>query len=640
MKSSSTEPSDQHSHHQALMKFALEAAEVGYWELDPVTGQFLFNSDRALAMLGLPPGTPLTHEKALACLHPDDRPHVDAAIAAARERGEPFHVDVRVPQPDGSIRWLTSSAGLLLAPTGKRIVGLVRDITARKRAEAALRESETRLRLAMDASAASTWLWDAQTNQSYWDDRYHAMFGFKPDEPRSYEAWIKRLHADDQPRVLARIDEILNTPDDNDWNVEFRAVLPDGEIHLMHGLGRADRDANGKVLRLAGINLDITGQKRSEAALRKSEELNRSTLQALPAHIAVVDGQGRIVAVNLAWTEFASGNAARGHPSVTVEANYLDVCRRAAVLNADAAQALAGIEAVLAGETPLFTMEYPCHSPQEQRWFLMTVVPLRGIDQGGAVISHLNVTDRKRAEAVLRESLVELEAAKAKAERANAAKSRFLAAASHDLRQPLQAATVYRAVLNEQAETPEQRETCAKLQVSLQAMAGILNTLLDLSRLEAGSLTPKRSSFALDSILERIAVNARPLAEQKGLSFDFPKTGLEVNSDPDLLERILENFVTNAIRFTAKGRVSLGAMQEGNIVRISVMDSGIGIPEDAREHIFEEYVQLDNPARNSSKGLGLGLSIVKRLAELLDHPVSVSSTRGEGSTFAVAVPLA
>lgn len=639
MNPSSTESSEQRRDHQALLEFALEAAGVGYWELDPVTGQFLFNSDQALALLGLPPGTPLTYEKALACLHPDDRPTVDAAIADGRERDEPFHVDVRVPQPDGSIRWLTSSAGLLLAPTGKRLIGLARDITERKRAEAALRESETRLRLAMDASAASAWLWDAQTNQSYWDDRYHAMYGFKPDEPRSYEAWIKRLHPDDQPRVLARIDEILNTPDDNDWNVEFRAVLPDGEIHWMHGIGHADRDANGKILRLAGINLDITEQKRSQAAARAREELNRSTLEALPAHIAVVDGQGRILAVNLAWTEFASGNAAKGHPSVTVGANYLDVCRQAAQ-DADAAQALAGIEAVLAGKTPLFTMEYPCHSPQEQRWFLMTIVPLKGIDQGGAVISHLNITDRKQAEAVLRESLVELEAARAKAERANVAKSRFLAAASHDLRQPLQAAALYQAALTELAETPEQREACAKLQVSLQAMTGILNTLLDLSMLDGGSVTPKRSSFALDSILERIAVNTHPLAEQKGLSFNFPKTGLEVNSDPDLLERILENFVTNAIRFTVNGRVSLGAKQEGNIVRISVMDTGIGIPENAREHIFEEYVQLDNPARNSRKGLGLGLSIVRRLAELLDHPVSVRSTVGKGSTFSVDVPLA
>jgi two-component system, sensor histidine kinase len=236
--------------------------------------------------------------------------------------------------------------------------------------------------------------------------------------------------------------------------------------------------------------------------------------------------------------------------------------------------------------------------------------------------------------------VAQLRAAAAEAERANAVKSRFLAAASHDLRQPLQAATLYLSLLSKQARTPEEQGLCTKMRAPLQVMSSILDALLDISMLDSGSVTPKRSDFALASILERIAADLRPLAEQKNLRFDFQETDVWVSSDPSLLERIVENLASNAIRYTTEGRVAVRAETIGDAVRIYVEDTGIGIPDEALERIFDEYFQYDNPARNIKKGLGLGLAIVKRLANLLDHRIHVHSALGKGSTFAVDIPLA
>jgi CheY-like chemotaxis protein len=187
---------------------------------------------------------------------------------------------------------------------------------------------------------------------------------------------------------------------------------------------------------------------------------------------------------------------------------------------------------------------------------------------------------------------------------------------------------------------PDQQDLCAKMRAPLQVMSSILDALLDISMLDSGSVTPKLSDFALYSIFERIAVDLRPLAEQKNLGLDFIETDVLVNSDPALLERIIENLVSNAIRYTSEGNVAVRVESTGGLVRVSVVDTGIGIPEQALERIFDEYFQFDNPARNIKKGLGLGLAIVKRLARLLNHPIHVHSTLGKGSTFAVDIPPA
>jgi PAS domain S-box-containing protein len=270
----------------------------------------------------------------------------------------------------------------------------------------------------------------------------------------------------------------------------------------------------------------------------------------------------------------------------------------------------------------------------------ISLSPLEDRSTAYVICAIRDVSERHKMEEDLRATAARLVIAKTEAEGANAVKSRFLAAASHDLRQPLQAATLYLSLLTKQSTSPDQQETCAKMRAPLQGMSNILDALLDISMLDSGAVRAKRTDFALTTILERVAADLRPLAQQKNLRFDCSESPVVLNSDPALLERIVENLASNAIRYTMEGSVSVTAEQSGDAVRISVVDTGIGIPADALDQIFEEYFQFDNPARNINKGLGLGLAIVKRLASILDHPLDVRSTLGKGSTFAVEVPLA
>lgn len=253
--------------------------------------------------------------------------------------------------------------------------------------------------------------------------------------------------------------------------------------------------------------------------------------------------------------------------------------------------------------------------------------------QGKLVASAIrDVTKRKIAADALRE-------ARDHAEHATAAKTRFLAAASHDLRQPLQAISMYLAVLTRLLDQPKQKEISDKIFSSLDTMRDLLDALLDISKLEGGSITPEKRDFRLGPMAARIITDNVQQAEQKGLTLVSHCDDCVLHSDPVLLERLVENFVTNAIRYTEHGEITLKAENKGNAVALLVQDTGIGIPEEALDKVFEEYYQLDNPVRDRHKGLGLGLAIVKHIARLLDHPLSVVSVPGSGSTFGVEVPM-
>jgi len=232
-----------------------------------------------------------------------------------------------------------------------------------------------------------------------------------------------------------------------------------------------------------------------------------------------------------------------------------------------------------------------------------------------------------------------LETAKKDAEMAAATKSRFLAAASHDLRQPLQSLGLYMSVMMRQLDQPDLLDVGRKMRLSLDTMGELLDALLDISKLESGGVAAHTRDVQLEDILQRIVADNVQQAEQKGLTLECVAEPCVIHTDPGLLERIVENFVTNAIRYTDDGKVRIECECSNDVASIMVTDTGIGIPEKELSSIFEEYYQLENNVRDRRKGLGLGLSIVKHIGRLLDHPVRVSSKVGDGSIFSVDVPL-
>ncbi len=251
---------------------------------------------------------------------------------------------------------------------------------------------------------------------------------------------------------------------------------------------------------------------------------------------------------------------------------------------------------------------------------------------GGRFVSSVirDVTKRKRMED-------EIIAARRDAERANKANSAFLAAASHDLRQPVQALSLLNGALRRTVKDERALQMIDSQQHSLTAMTNLLNSLLDISRLDAGAVTPELEEFPIRRLTDRLSDEFARQAQHSGLAFSSVPSDAVVYSDPNLLAEIIQNFVSNAIRYTNEGSVKLECVDGEGVCRILVSDTGIGIDEGQLEEIFREFHQCKMPGA-SNEGFGLGLAIVKRLAELLDLQIGVESEVGEGSTFSVTIP--
>jgi signal transduction histidine kinase/CheY-like chemotaxis protein len=230
--------------------------------------------------------------------------------------------------------------------------------------------------------------------------------------------------------------------------------------------------------------------------------------------------------------------------------------------------------------------------------------------------------------------------ARDRAEEANRAKSRFLAAASHDLRQPLHALSLFSATLKLRETDGTAGEIAGHIDQALASLSSLVDSLLDISRLDAGAVRPDLQRVSVKALIERIEADYRPVAEQKGLVFRVAPVDVQVQTDPVLLERVVRNLVDNAFKYTAAGSVSLDAERDAHRVRIAVRDTGPGIPKSERERIFEEFYQAGNPERDRAKGLGLGLAIVRRLGRLLDLELQMETHVGRGSTFALTLPRA
>ncbi|MDR5904690.1 NahK/ErcS family hybrid sensor histidine kinase/response regulator [Franzmannia qiaohouensis] len=495
-----------------------------------------------------------------------------------------------------------------------------------------------------------------------WNQRYLELFRF-PDH---------------LIRVGAPIDKIFRY---NAHNGEYGPGDPEEHVELLidnirqghpHRYVRYRQD--GTVLEVQGNPMpgggfvytyqDITQQKRIEEALIRSENNIRIYTDNVPALIAYFDKECRYLFTNRAYEQ-----------AFNIDRNAVIGERVDAVMPAHIARDRAPwMKRALAGERVSFEISLD-DGEGGTRYMLVTYTPHFG-DSGtilGFFSLYQDITERRLAEIALKETNENLEErvrertqalseanaalrqenrvraeaeqalrqAKQVAEDANASKTRFLAAASHDLLQPLNAARLFTSALAQEVDAEDMKRTIGHIDNSLQAAEELLGTLLDISKLDAGALTPRRSHFALADIIRPLRAEFEVMAEERGLDLMVVTTGCWVDSDAQMLRRIVQNFLSNAIRYTQQGRVLLGCRRRGGRLSIEVWDSGPGIPESKLSEIFQEFRRLDQASRHkeSEKGLGLGLSIADRMSRVLDHPIQVRSWEGVGTVFSVSVPL-
>ena len=267
-------------------------------------------------------------------------------------------------------------------------------------------------------------------------------------------------------------------------------------------------------------------------------------------------------------------------------------------------------------------------------WFNRRILPYRthASTIAGVVITFTNITERKRV-------AKDLEQAKLAADIANHAKSRFLAAASHDLRQPLQTLALLSGVLAKTVVSAQSKALVIRLDEALSGISGMLNTLLDINEIETGSVNAEMCDFPINTLLDRLRDQFSFHAEAQSLELHVVPCSAEVHSDPRLLEQMIRNLLANALKYTSKGKVLLGCRRHPGMLSIEVWDTGIGIPENEHKAIFDEYHQLNNSARERSRGLGLGLSIVQQLGKFLGHVIHVRSEPGKGSCFSIEIRM-
>ncbi|HHY50002.1 MAG TPA: response regulator, partial [Alphaproteobacteria bacterium] len=274
----------------------------------------------------------------------------------------------------------------------------------------------------------------------------------------------------------------------------------------------------------------------------------------------------------------------------------------------------------------------------------------------GIVTTCTDITERVRANRALEEANetleqrvaertqeltrvnTELAEARAAAEEANIGKTRFFAAAGHDILQPLNAARLYSSSLVERLGHSKDSDLVLNIDSALESVETILGAVLDISRLDTGAMKPRLATVALEDFLKRIDTDYQPLASARGLTLKVLPTKLKVRTDPTLLRRLVQNLVSNAIKYTTRGKVLVGVRRRGSEAWIQVYDTGIGIPASKFKTVFKEFARLDEGARTAS-GLGLGLSIVDRISRVLNHPVTLQSTPGKGTMFRVRLPL-
>ena len=519
------------------------------------------------------------------------------------------------------------------------------DLSVLDQASEAILASRDLLRSTLESVRLGIGVFDDSLRLAAWNRRFVdllALDGARAHVGTSLEAIVHATGAPDSVDVdLGQIAADQRDPATRGTNRAYERRRADG---MVLDIQTTPMPAGGFVLVLT----DVTERVRAAELLRDGERRIRVYTDNVPVLMAYVDRDERYRFTNHAY-EAALGLTRERTFGMSIREALGD--QRYAMLKPD-------IDAAFRGEKRVFELELP--SGREMRLYLGAYIP--HVDDRGEVAGfftlYQDITEQREAESILREAKATLEKrvaertrdltrlneqlgeAKASAEAANLGKTRFLAAASHDLLQPLHAARLFSASLAEAPLEGRSKDIVGQIEQALGAVDELLRALLDISKLDAGGLRPDLRAFVLGDVFEGLAGSFAPVAGNRDVDFRIVPTRLTIESDPTLLRRILQNFLANALRYAKGGKVLLGCRRRGGEVRIDVWDTGPGIPEDKRVAIFEEFHRLEEAEDGGPPGLGLGLAIVERIARMLDHRIELRSWPGRGSVFSVIVPLA
>ena len=623
------------------LKMALDAARAGVFEIDYDTRAF-WCSPEFETLIGRPMSFQEACGPAWPMVHSDDAERVRALVGSGPE--PPCDaLETRIRLPDGAVRWIQVQVKLQRRADGSvaKLTGLVIDIDTRKRQELAMNwmrreahENAERLSLALESAHAGVFETDFQNHTFWCSPELTEILGCTPTWAEASQKVWPVIHEDDREAMLRSVETALHTL--RIEPLETRVVRPDGEVRWVDLRSVVHKDPSGATSKVVGVVIDIDARKRQELALIEARQEAQRNADRLK--VALNAGQAGVFETNFRertfWAspemlriveyEFTFEEAAGVWPTIHPE---------------DAARVHAAIDASR-GKPDEARCEWRVRLRNgDWRWVEARAQPI--LDADGALEKLvgviLDIDARKRQELVLAEAQ---QAAEAAAE----AKSRFLANMSHEIRTPMNGVMGVLHLLQNEPLSDDGHSLLGEARACGQMLAQLLNDVIDFSKIEAGRLELAPEPVDPARLLDSVVGMLRPQAEAKGLRLLARVEGEAgwIMADPVRLRQALFNLIGNAVKFTAEGRVEarlVVADEPGQLrLRFEIEDSGVGIAEEAQQHLFQRFHQADGSTARQFGGSGLGLAITRSLARLMDGEVGFTSREGSGSTFWFDVP--
>lgn len=681
---------------RAQMEQALRASEDRFRSLvqnstDLITihtadGTVLYETPSAARVLGYGPDG-LAGRNPLEWVHPDDAQMVWSALAQVVDKTNPgTPTEFRVRHADGTWRYMESvGINLLDDPDIRGIVLTSRDVTERKRAEAALRASEERVRLALEAARSGTWSWDIQADCVTWSEEAARIFGRCAAELGStYEAYLSSIHRPDVDNVVHIIGASLLGRNQK-YRIEHRVIWPDGSVHWVESLGQVYHDEHGRPSRMTGTVADVSERKQAEEALRQYVE-RLTTLHLIDQAILAEQPIGAIAQVTLSRIQRLMPNERAGVIlfEAETEAVVVAALMDGAIKQTNIRFPLSDFEVkdeLRQGQIHVTSDVAALAAPSrvEQRMLargirsyldaplvvkgeLIGVLSLESVEPGafrgelGAVarevadqlsiaIQQARLFEQNRRHAAELEQRVtdrtrELTAANEQLAELDRLKSKFVSDVSHELRTPIANLKLY-ADLLERGQPDKQAHYRTVLKQQTQRLSQLVEDILDLSRLEIARQNTLFGPVDLSAVIDQVVTAHQPRAEVAGLQLTFAAEDdlPPVCGDIHQLTQVVTNLIVNALNYTPCGWVRVAMTAQAGRVCVRVADSGQGIAPEDLPHIFDRFYRGREARQRDIPGTGLGLAIVKEIVEAHQGSITVDSRVGEGTTFEVHLPI-
>jgi PAS domain S-box-containing protein len=566
----------------------------------------------------------------------DAKKIIEASRLFVRSGYRLIGVETREVDPHGNTKYFLSNLiGILEDGKLVRAWGTQRDITAQKQTEDALRASEERMHRITDGTQDALWEINLTTKQLWWSEAARPLFGHSSGELRiGLSDWYDAIDPEDRERVRLKFEQLMSS-DAVDWSDEYRFRRADGTYVDIHDRGRKFFDARGEPVWIAGAMVDITNRKAAEQALRLSEERFAKAFRASPDALVISRiADGVMFEVNDSFVELFgySRKELIGKSTLSLDI-YVDPAARDRAIKILRAE----------GRLRDFKVEVKRKSGEVLLFeFSAEPIDLRG--EHCWVTLGKDITERERAEKEREQALEKEKAAREDAERSNRLKDEFLATISHELRTPLTAIRGWSQMLVEGTLPKAQMQHAFEaIERNAESQARLIDDLLDMSRVVTGRFNLEGRPIDIEQIFQAAVDVVRPSATAKRicLQAESDRQSRIIFGDGNRVHQILWNLLYNAVKFTnAGGRVDARLQRVGDRIEISISDTGIGIEPEFLPHVFDRFRQADSSSTRRYGGLGLGLAIVRYLAEAHGGTVSAYSRgKGQGSTFRVTFPL-